>query len=66
MLLRLFEAPHYFRRLGKGLFKKAPEETVKAALLGIERKRAESVRTASIEYALGDEKQRLEISFPTK
>jgi exoribonuclease-2 len=38
-LLRLFDAPHYFRRLGKGLFKKAPEETVKAALLGIERKK---------------------------
>src|SRR5262245_46878522 len=34
-LFRLFEAPHYFRRLGKGMFKKAPEETVKAALLGI-------------------------------
>ncbi|MDO8419818.1 MAG: RNB domain-containing ribonuclease [Rubrivivax sp.] len=39
-LLRLFDAPHYFRRLGKGLFRKAPEETVKAALLGIERKKA--------------------------
>jgi exoribonuclease II len=38
-LLRLFDAPHYFRRLGKGQFKKAPEETVKAALLGIERKK---------------------------
>ena len=38
-LLRLFEAPHYFRRLGKGNFKKAPEEIVKAALLGIERKK---------------------------
>ncbi|MEI7465062.1 MAG: ribonuclease catalytic domain-containing protein [Burkholderiales bacterium] len=38
-LFRLFEAPHYFRRLGKGQFKKAPEETVKAALLGIERKK---------------------------
>ncbi len=38
-LFRLFEAPHYFRRLGKGMFKKAPEETVKAALLGIERKK---------------------------
>ena len=38
-LLRLFDAPHYFRRLGRGLFKKAPEETVKAALLGIERKK---------------------------
>ncbi len=38
-LWRLFEAPHYFRRVGKGQFKKAPEETVKAALLGIERKK---------------------------
>ena len=39
MLLALFGAPHYFRRLGRGHFKKAPEETVKAALLGIERKK---------------------------
>jgi len=38
-LLGLFGAPHYFRRLGKGRFRKAPEEIVKAALLGIERKR---------------------------
>ncbi|MBT9489653.1 MAG: RNB domain-containing ribonuclease [Rubrivivax sp.] len=38
-LLRLHEAPHYFRRAGKGLFRKAPEEIVKAALLGIERKK---------------------------
>jgi exoribonuclease-2 len=39
MLLALFAAPHYFRRLGKGRFRKAPEEIVKAALLGIERKK---------------------------
>ncbi len=38
-LFCLFDAPHYFRRLGKGQFRKAPEETVKAALLAIERKR---------------------------
>jgi exoribonuclease-2 len=38
-LLRLFDAPHYFRRLGRGQFRKAPEETVKAALLAIERKK---------------------------
>ena len=38
-LFRLYEAPHYFRRLGKGNFKKAPAEIVKAALLGIERKK---------------------------
>jgi exoribonuclease-2 len=40
-LFRLFDAPHYFRRLGKGQFRKASEETVKAALLGIERKKAQ-------------------------
>ncbi len=38
-LFRLFEAPHYFRRMGKGVFKKAPADIVKAALLGIERKK---------------------------
>ena len=38
MLFTLFDAPHYFRRAGKGQFRKAPEETVKAALLGIARK----------------------------
>jgi len=43
-LFRLFEAPHYFRRLGKGVFRKAPEETVKAALLGIERKRQQAAQ----------------------
>ena len=43
-LLRLFEAPHYFRRLGRGNFKKAPEEIVKAALLGIERKKQVSAQ----------------------
>ncbi len=43
-LFRLFDAPHYFRRAGKGQFKKAPEETVKAALLGIERKRQQALQ----------------------
>ncbi|HZF78565.1 MAG TPA: RNB domain-containing ribonuclease, partial [Rubrivivax sp.] len=43
-LFSLFEAPHYFRRLGKGLFRKAPEETVKAALLGIERKKQQALQ----------------------
>jgi exoribonuclease-2 len=38
-LFRLHEAPHYFRRSGKGQFRKAPEDIVKAALLGIERKK---------------------------
>jgi len=43
-LFRLYEAPHYFRRIGKGQFKKAPEEIVKAALLGIERKRLQALQ----------------------
>jgi exoribonuclease-2 len=38
-LFRLFESPHYFRRAGRGRFKKAPEDIVKAALLAIERKK---------------------------
>ena len=38
-LLRLFDAPHYFRRVGKGQFRKAPEDIVKAALAAIERKK---------------------------
>jgi len=46
-LFRLFEAPHYFRRAGKGQFKKASEETVKAALLGIERKKQQLAQIES-------------------
>jgi len=38
-LLRLFEAPHYFRRAGKGRFKKAPAEILQQALAGIEKKK---------------------------
>ena len=38
MLLRLFDAPHYFHRRGKGRFRKAPEDILKQALLAIERK----------------------------
>ena len=43
-LFRLFEAPHYFRRVGRGRFKKAPEEIVKAALLAIERKKQQQAQ----------------------
>ncbi len=54
-LLRLFAAPHYFRRLGKGRFRKAPEEIVKAALLGIERKKqvAAQVDAWALELSAG-------------
>ena len=55
MLLALFAAPHYFRRLGRGRFRKAPEEIVKAALLGIERKKqvAAQVDAWAAELAAG-------------
>ncbi len=38
-LFGLFEAPHYFRRAGKGRFKKAPAEIVQQALAAIEKKK---------------------------
>ena len=38
-LIRLFEAPHYFRRAGKGRFKKASAEVIAQALAGIEKKK---------------------------
>ena len=38
-LFALFDAPHYFRRAGKGRFKKAPAEIVQQALAGIEKKK---------------------------
>ena len=40
MLLALFEAPHYFRRAGKGRFRKAPQEQIQQALAAIEKKKA--------------------------
>ena len=38
-LLRLFEAPHYFRRAGKGRFRKASAEVLQQALAAIEKKK---------------------------
>ncbi|MES2976475.1 MAG: RNB domain-containing ribonuclease [Pseudomonadota bacterium] len=38
-LLRLHESPHYFRRAGKGRFKKAPADILQQALAGIEKKK---------------------------
>ncbi len=39
MLLALYGAPHYFRRAGKGRFKKAPADIVAQALAAIEKKK---------------------------
>jgi len=44
-LLRLSEAPHYFRRAGKGRYKKAPAEVVQQALAAIEKKKQIQAQT---------------------
>ena len=38
-LFRLFASPHYFRRAGKGHFKKAPADILQLALAAIEKKK---------------------------
>ncbi len=38
-LFRLFASPHYFRRAGKGRFKKAPADILQLALAAIEKKK---------------------------
>ncbi len=55
-LLALFEAPHYFRRAGKGRFRKAPAEIVKQALVAIEKKKAiqAQIETWSADLARGE------------
>ena len=46
-LLALHEAPHYFRRAGKGRFRKAPAEIVAQALAGIEKKKQLAAQIAA-------------------
>ena len=54
-LVALWSAPHYFRRLGRGRFRKASADVVQAALAGIEKKRlaAEQVERWAAELAGG-------------
>ena len=52
-LLRLFEAPHYFRRAGKGRFKKAPAEILQQALAAIEKKKLIQQQIADWSAELG-------------
>jgi exoribonuclease-2 len=40
MLFRLFDSPHYFRRAGKGRFRKASADVIAQALAAIEKKKA--------------------------
>ena len=42
VLLKLHSAPIYFHRKGRGRFRAAPAETLKAALAGLERKRQQA------------------------
>ena len=50
LLLRLHSAPVYFHRKGRGRYRAAPADTLKAALAAVERKRAaEEVRRQHVE-----------------
>ncbi len=55
MLLRLSEAPHYFRRAGKGRFRKAGAEVLQQALAAIEKRKqiAEQITAWAQELASG-------------
>jgi exoribonuclease-2 len=46
VLLKLHSAPMYFYRRGRGRFQAAPEETLKLALAGVEKKRLQQERIA--------------------
>ena len=53
MLLCLQDSPHYFRRAGKGRFKKAAPEIVQQALAAIEKKKAQAAQISAWAEALG-------------
>ena len=52
-LFRLYDAPHYFRRAGKGRFKKAPAEILQQALAAIEKKKQVVAQIAAWAEELG-------------
>jgi len=52
-LFRLYDAPHYFRRAGKGRFKKASAEVIAQALAGIEKKKQIQAQIESWAAELG-------------
>jgi exoribonuclease-2 len=52
-LFRLYEAPHYFRRAGKGRFRKAPAEILQQALAAIEKKKQLVAQIAAWAEELG-------------
>ena len=52
-LFRLYDAPHYFRRAGKGRFKKAPAEILQQALAAIEKKKQVAAQITAWAEELG-------------
>jgi exoribonuclease-2 len=52
LAMALQGAPIYFRRKGRGQFMRAPEDQLKAALLAVERKKAELIKQESWEEQL--------------
>jgi exoribonuclease-2 len=52
-LFRLYDSPHYFRRAGKGRFKKAPPEILQQALAAIEKKKQLTAQIAAWADELG-------------
>lgn len=52
LVLRLHGAPVYFRRKGRGQYQRAPEEQLKMALAGFERKRQQALVQAGYEEEL--------------
>jgi exoribonuclease II len=54
MMYRLFEAPHYFRRAGKGRFRKAPADIIAQALAAIEKKKQITLQIAHWATELGE------------
>ncbi|WP_029526084.1 ribonuclease catalytic domain-containing protein [Polaromonas glacialis] len=52
-LFRLYDAPHYFRRAGKGRFRKAPPEILQQALAAIEKKKQVVAQIATWADELG-------------
>jgi exoribonuclease II len=53
-LFCLFETPHYFRRAGKGRFRKAPTEIVQLALIAIEKKKQQLLQISEWAVSLGN------------
>ena len=53
-LFRLYDAPHYFRRAGRGRFRKAPAEILQQALAAIEKKKLVVAQIATWAGELGE------------